>query len=51
MTGGHLVGGIAVAFGWRVASGGAHEMRTVGAMTLRTAFWAVMAGVAWKTRH
>ncbi len=37
------------AFGWRVATGGAYEMRTVGAMTLRTAFWAVMAWVAWKT--
>jgi hypothetical protein len=37
------------AFGWRVASGGAYEMRTVGAMTLRTAFWAAMAWVAWKT--
>lgn len=38
------------AFGWRVASGGAYEMRTVGAMSLRTAFWAAMAWVAWKTR-
>lgn len=37
------------AFGWRVASGGAYEMRTMGAMTLRTAFWAIMAWVAWKT--
>lgn len=38
------------AFGWRVATGGAYEPRTVGAMTLRTAFWAVTAWVAWKTR-
>lgn len=37
------------AFGWRVAGGGAYEMRTVGAMILRTAFWAVMALIAWKT--
>ncbi len=37
------------AFGLRVATGGAYEMRTVGAMTLRTGFWAVMAWVAWKT--
>lgn len=37
------------AFGWRVASGGAYEMRTVGAMTLRTVFWAATALVAWKT--
>jgi hypothetical protein len=34
------------AFGWRVLSGGAFEMRTVGAMTLRTTFWAVMAWIA-----
>lgn len=39
------------AFGWRALSGGAYEMRTVGAMTLRTAFWAVMAWVAWKSAH
>jgi hypothetical protein len=38
------------AFLWRVASGGAYEMRTVGAMTLRTAFWAAMAVVAWRVR-
>lgn len=37
------------AFGLRVASGGAYEMRTVGAMALRTGFWAVMAWTAWKT--
>lgn len=39
------------AFGWRAAAGGAYEMRTVGAMTLRTVFWAVMAWVAWKFTH
>src|SRR5688572_31150483 len=27
------------AFGWHVISGGAYEMRTVGAMTLRSVFW------------
>jgi hypothetical protein len=37
------------AFLWRVAAGGAYEMRTLGAMTLRTAFWAVIAWTAWKT--
>src|SRR5690606_29778399 len=37
------------AFGWRAATGGAYEMRTVGAMTLRTAFWAAMAMIAWTT--
>ena len=35
------------AFGLRAAAGGAYEARTVGAMTLRLAFWAAMAGVAW----
>jgi hypothetical protein len=41
---------IFAAFGWRVLSGGAYEMRTVGAMTLRTAFWVGMAVVAWRDR-
>ncbi len=47
-----LAGTVAVfaAFGWRVLSGGAYEMRTVGAMTLRTAFWIAMAVVAWRDR-
>ena len=36
------------AFGWRVLAGDAFEMRTVGAMTLRTLFWAVMVWVAVK---
>lgn len=31
------------AFGWHVASGGAFEMRTVGAMTLRSAIWVAIA--------
>ena len=35
-------------FGWRVFAGDAFEMRTVGAMTLRTLFWAVMVWVAMK---
>jgi hypothetical protein len=34
---------IFVAFGWHVATGGAFEMRTVGAMILRSGFWAVIA--------
>lgn len=38
------------AFLWRVAAGGAYEMRTVGAMTLRTAFWAATTWVAWRVR-
>ena len=34
------------AFGIHVANGGAYEMRTVWAMTLRTSFWAVIAILA-----
>jgi hypothetical protein len=40
-------------FGLHVVTGGAYEMRTVGAMTLRTGFWAGMvwaASAARKTR-
>lgn len=36
------------AFGLHVASGGAWEPRTVGAMTLRTVVWAVIAAIAWR---
>lgn len=32
-----------LAFLWRVFSGGAYEMRTMGAMVLRTGFWIGMA--------
>lgn len=35
-------------FGWHVLHGGAYEMRTVGAMTLRTAVW---IGIAVFLRH
>lgn len=38
------------AFAWRAFQGDAFEMRTVGAMTLRTLFWAAMAWVAGKAR-
>jgi hypothetical protein len=34
------------AFGWHVSSGGAFEMRTVAAMTLRTSVWTAIAGLA-----
>jgi hypothetical protein len=41
-----------VAFGVHVYSGGAYEMRTVGAMTLRTLLWATIATVAARAiRH
>lgn len=33
---------VGLAFGLHVMTGGAYEMRTVGAMTLRLAFWALM---------
>jgi hypothetical protein len=34
---------VAAAFGWHVLSGGAYEMRTVGAMALRLVFWVAVA--------
>lgn len=34
---------IFVAFGWRVVNGGAFEMRTVGAMVLRSGTWTAIA--------
>lgn len=50
-----LAGGIAVstaivfaALGVFILAGGAHEMRTVAAMTLRTLVWVVLAAIAWK---
>lgn len=39
------------AFGLHVAQGGAFEMRTVFAMTLRSAVWAVIALVARQTHQ
>ncbi len=36
------------AFGAHVLTGGAYEARTVGAMVLRTLFWAGAAWVAWR---
>lgn len=35
------------AFGLHIAQGGAYEMRTVGAMILRTGVWAAISFVAW----
>lgn len=40
---------VLAAFGLYVVRGGAYEMRTVFAMTLRTAVWLVMPLVAWRT--
>ena len=39
---------VMLAFGLHVAQGGAYEMRTVGAMILRTGVWAAISVVAWK---
>lgn len=39
---------VLVAFGVHVLQGGAYEMRTVGAMILRTGVWAVISMVAWR---
>ena len=41
---------VLAAFGWRALSGGADEMRTVGAMTLRPMFWAALVWVARSAR-
>lgn len=47
-----LIGTAAVfsVFGWRALSGVAYELRTLGAMTLRTLFWAAMVLVALKVQ-
>lgn len=37
-----------LAFGVHVMQGGAFEMRTVGAMTLRSGVWALISLVAWR---
>lgn len=37
-----------LAFGVHVMQGGAYEMRTVGAMTLRASVWAIICAVAWR---
>ncbi|MEC5292735.1 hypothetical protein VSX64_08930 [Aurantimonas sp. C2-6-R+9] len=39
---------VLLAFGVHVMQGGAYEMRTVGAMILRTVVWAAIAAVAFR---
>lgn len=39
-----------LALGVRILFGGAFEMRTVIAMTLRTGIWTVIAVIAWRAR-
>lgn len=41
---------VAGAFGWHVAQGGDHELRTVGALALRLGFWCLVAVVAHRQR-
>jgi hypothetical protein len=41
-------GVVCVAFAVHVLSGGAYEMRTVGALALRLAFWVALAAVAMR---
>jgi hypothetical protein len=41
--------GVFVAFGVYVVSGGAFEMRTVVAMTLRSGIWLAIAAIGWRT--
>jgi len=38
------------AFGIHVLTGGAYEIRTAAAMTLRTTVWLVIAALAWRMR-
>ncbi len=40
---------VLAAFGLHVAGGGLYEMRTVGAMLLRAAVWAIIAAVGWRS--
>lgn len=40
--------GVFAAFGVHVVSGGAYEMRTVVAMTLRSTIWLVIAAIGWR---
>ncbi len=37
-------------FGARIAAGGAFEMRTLGAMVLRSGFWLAAAALLWRWR-
>lgn len=36
------------AFGFRIYMGGAYEMRTIFAMSLRTGVWAIIAVLSWR---
>lgn len=40
---------VLAAFGLHVAGGGLYEMRTVGAMLVRAAVWAIITAVGWRS--
>ena len=42
---------VALAFGVHVMTGGVYEMRTVGALTVRLAFWTLVFAMARRARH
>ncbi|MCF3595442.1 hypothetical protein LZG00_15730 [Rhodobacteraceae bacterium LMO-12] len=42
---------VTLAFAAHLALGGAYEMRTVGAMSLRTIVWGIIAAVAVRSTH
>jgi hypothetical protein len=46
-----LTAGVFAAFGLHVHQGGAYEMRTVGAMTLRTFVWLAITATAALARR
>lgn len=39
---------VALAFSAYIFNAGAYEIRTIGAMTLRTVIWAIISSVAWQ---
>ncbi|WP_235871347.1 hypothetical protein [Shimia sediminis] len=41
---------VTIGFGIWVAVGGAYELRTVGALTLRTGFWVAIALALWRAK-
>ncbi len=42
---------VTLAFAAHLALGGAYEMRTVGAMSLRTIVWGIIAAIAARSTH
>ena len=46
-----VTGLVALAFGVHVMTGGVYEMRTVGALTVRLAFWTLVFAMARRARN